>query len=192
MAETVSQIGRLQKRLWMVIKVNHAVAKSFRCPIFLVLLVLTGQTIAQQNSFDDVLSKYEEKIQQAARSWIKKNYARALDGFTSARELLSDNMPPSSDTYAWEEARALKTYTVVLARLTEIDFYRNRGRTDQVIHVAKQAQEWAEVLNEQANDWAEVETQDLEEASSRVRWIKRFLKAIRQTNKVCQEVLPEK
>lgn len=191
MTETASQTGWLRERLKMVKKAIHTMAKSFRYPVLLVPLVLAGQTIAQQNSFDDVLSEYEEKMDQAARNWIQKNYAKALDGFTSARELLSDNMPPSTETYEWEEARTLKTYTVVLARLTEVDFYRERGRIDQVIHVAKQAQEWSEVLNEQANGWAEVYTPDLEEASSRVRWIKRFLTAIRQTNRVCQEVLLE-
>ena len=192
MAEPVRHIGWPGELLERVTRANPPVAKIFGVPIVLILLVLTGETIAQKHSFDDVLSRYEEKMEQAARKWIEKDYARALDGFTSARVLLSDNMPPSTDMYAWEQARALKTYTVVLARLTEVDFYRRRDQEDQVVQVAEQAREWAEVLNEQADGWAEVDTQDMEEASSRVRWIRRFLTAIRQTDRVCQEVLQEK
>ena len=157
-----------------------------------VFLALEGCVFAQEDSFYNVVSNYEEKMDLAAKSWLNKNYSRALDGFYAARELLSKNMPTPLDPYGWGWCRSMKTYTVVLARMVEVDLYRSKGEVDLVSQIAVQALEWARVLKEQASAWLRFKAQSPEEILIRNRWLKRFRTAILQAQKVSRDFMKKK
>jgi len=151
--------------------------------LLIFFLVLGEPSVAQQESFNRVVFQYEEKMQQAATSWVKKNHTRALDGFYAAREWLSENMPSAMNDYEWAGWQAMKTYSVVLARFVEGDLYRREGRFDMVDRVSEQALEWAENLKEQADAWSKVRARTPTEESMREKWVGRFRSAIRQAQK---------
>jgi hypothetical protein len=138
-----------------------------------------------QDTFYSILPEFESKMAQAAISWKKGNYSRALDGFLLARDLISLHMPTPIDAYGWNWSRSLKTYTIVLARLVELDLIVKSGKTELLEETRHQAVEWGDVLQVQAMDWRKVESQNEEEKTIRNRWIGRYVQAIRQVRTVC-------
>ena len=86
----------------------------------------------------------------------------------------------------------MKTYTVVLARMVEVDLYQSKGEDNLVIQIAEQALEWARVLKEQASAWLRFKAQSPEEISLRSRWLKRFRTAILRAQKVSREAIKKK
>jgi len=148
--------------------------------LLIFFLVLWEPSVAQEDSFDRMVFQYEEKMQQAATSWVKKNHTRALDGFYAAREWLSEKMPSAMNDYEWSGWQAMKTYSVVLARLVEGDLYHREGRFNMVDRVSEQALEWAEILKEQTDAWSKVRVRTPTEESIRKKWVGRFRSAIRQ------------
>ncbi|MFH1943376.1 MAG: hypothetical protein ABIL68_14840 [bacterium] len=143
--------------------------------------------LAQEVSFYGIVPQYEQKMNDAARSWMNKNYSRALDGFFSAKALLTKHMPTPLDPYGWHWCQAMQTYTVVLERMVEVDMYRIEGKEDFVRKMAEQAMEWAETLKKQAGAWMKVQVQDPTESTLRKQWIQRFLKAVNQAKKVARD-----
>ena len=159
--------------------------------VFVLLGHPLGDGFAQNTHFVQVVSRYAERMQQAARSWLNKNYARALDGFYSARELLSENMPSPTDSYAWNGCCALKTYAVVLARMVEIDLYLSQGQTELAESVVEQVEEWTEILEEQMNGWSKVEGLSSLEEALRSHWMEHFERVILQAKQVSDRVVQE-
>jgi len=157
-----------------------------RCVLFYFVFsfLVWSKGFTQESNFSKVVSQYETVMQSAARNWVKKKYTRALDDFFLAREVISKNMPNPSESFAWHGSCALKTYTVVMARMVEIDIYRAERDEETVRKITQQAHTWAEILNEQANVWEKVKSQNAAETSLRTRWLSRFQKAIRQTEKL--------
>ncbi len=152
------------------------------------LLWLNGEkALGQQDSFEKIVSSYQEKMQEAARSWLKKHYAIALDGFYSADQLLSKNMVSPSETYTWNGLRTLKTYTLVLIRLVQIDLYRSQDQNKLLASIVKQASDWAELLKEEVDAWRKVKITDPDAVVLRMRWMRRCQAAIRRTQKISQE-----
>jgi len=151
-----------------------------------------GKTFAQQNSFEKIVSSYQKKMDEAARSWLKKDYARALDSFYSADQLLSENMVSPSETYAWNGLRTLKTYTLVLIRLIQIDLYRSQDQNNLLASIVKQASDWAALLREEANVWGRVKIADPHAVILRMHWMKRCEAAVRRVQKVSREFKSKK
>jgi len=150
--------------------------------------ILAGRLQSQQMLSDAWIKQYKAVMDGVAKSWVQKDYAKALDGLNSARSLLSYNMPFPTDIYAWRMVRALKTYTLVMTRLIEVDLYIQRKDSERVIQLSTQAQEWANTLNEQGEDWNRVFTQNQDEIFLRVEWLDRFNKSIDRARKLYNRI----
>ena len=149
---------------------------------------MTGLPQSQPVESDEWIKQFKAVMDGVAKSWVQKDYAKALDGLTSARSLLSYNMPFPTDIYAWRMYRALKTYTLVMTRLIEVDLYIERKDMQRVIQLATQAQEWADALKDQGEDWNRVFTQNQDEIFLRTEWLDRFEKSIDRTQKLWNRI----
>ena len=149
---------------------------------------MTGLPQSQPVESDEWIKQLKAVMDGVAKSWVQKDYAKALDGLTSARSLLSYNMPFPTDIYAWRMYRALKTYTLVITRLIEVDLYIERKDMQRVIQLATQAQEWADALDGQGQDWERVVTQNHDEIYLRAEWLDRFEKSIDRTQKLWNRI----
>lgn len=166
---------------------KFVILRATRLKILLLLAIYVAPGIrvqAQEDIFNRTVSQYEGKMDDAAKSWLNKDYGRALDSFYSANAFLSKNKPLPSDVYAWTGCRALKTYAVVLARMVEFDLYLNQDQNELVDEVAKQVMNWSEILKEQVYQWAQVETHSEADSLLRIRWTKRFHSAILRARKI--------
>ncbi|MCJ7813348.1 hypothetical protein MUP95_08555 [bacterium] len=153
-----------------------------------VLFVLIGWgcgcAYTQQNDFYEVLSLYEKRMNQSAENWLQEEYGKALDSFHSATDLLSANMPSPSNMYFWSEFCALKTYTLLLTRMVEVDQHCSEGQSELCKEVIEQALSWSDILKEQTGIWIQIDTSRSDDFFSRLLWIKRFESAIYRAQKL--------
>ena len=133
---------------------------------------------APTNTTEDWISDYEVVLKEAAKDWRNKDYARALDGFSSAQIILKNHVPVPSEVFEWKMFLALRAYTLLLARLVEIDIYDDEENTERVTELVNQATDWADVLKKQSKEWAMVNVEDPDRSSFRKRWLDRFSKAV--------------
>lgn len=137
--------------------------------------------IAVPKEFVDLIKIYEKSMQRSAHQWIEKNYAKALDGLYRTSDYLSKHMPPPEQRYNWSGCIALKTYTIVIARLVEEDMYLLQNQEKMVSLTRMQAKKWADLLDVQSKAWNNVNTSTVPEDSLRKIWINRFNTVIKQT-----------
>lgn len=160
--------------------------------IFLLIIIFIGSQIsgidasvslAQTLPTDEWISQYEAVMDGAARTWITKEYAKSMDRLTSAKKLLSYNMPLPTRVYEWRMYRALQTYTLVLTRLVEVDHYKSEENVDRMYQAARQAREWGRMLAQQSNDWSKVKVIKKSQMEFRKKWVSRFRKSLEQAAK---------
>ncbi len=133
---------------------------------------------AHTNTTEDWISEYEVVLKEAAKGWRNKDYARALDGFSSAQTILKNHMPSPTEVFEWKMCLALRTYTLLLTRLVEIDIYSDEKNTARVAELVNQARDWAVILKKQSKEWTTVKVEDPDRSSFRKRWLDRFSKAV--------------
>ena len=149
----------------------------------LVSMDVSGNGV--QQSFYDVLPTFKRRMSQAVVCWKNGNYSRARDTFYSARELISEHMPTPMDTYGWNWSRSLKTYTIVLARLVELEVIADQNNDSMMVRMNDQVMEWADVLHQQAMEWKAVRVKNDVEEETRSIWLSRYIQAIRRVRIVC-------
>ena len=153
----------------------------------LILFILqAGLALSQPSGFEGLMVEFEDHMNQAAKSWLNKNYGRALDWLASAKELVREGMPPPTDSFSWKGCRALITYSTVMSRLVEYDMHRSEEDTTLSRRAEEQAAEWAGSLKELARDWAGVKDVSEQQAVLRARWFKRFSSVIRRVEQMSQ------
>lgn len=146
-------------------------------------LCIGGYTFAQ-SPFDQVILKYEEGMQKAAKLWMNKSFAMALDEFQENHDVLADNMPEPTDRYRWGAFLALKTYTIMLSRMVEAEMYSYEGQSDLLEPVVGQTHTWSSLLVEQATTWKKIEVELPDQRIFRNRWLKRFARAIQKARQM--------
>jgi hypothetical protein len=160
---------------------------------FLFILPLLNNSGYEQETPADTLkqlfSQYDIIVQNAARSWLSKNHVRALDGFYLAGEFITDHMPSPGDSFAWEGCRVLKTYSIVMARLVEIDMVQISKKKQEAVRLSVQAREWALILDDLSDIWEKNKTEHSEERNLRKRWLKRIRAAIEQVKMKHAEII---
>ena len=161
------------------------------CQFFLILcfFIYFFDTVGvcQEYSFQLLVSRYEHTMQIAAKCWKDKHYLRALDGFYAARELINDNMPQPSETFAWQGCLTLKMYSLILARFTESEYYLTTNQKEMVEDLIVQAFDWGLKLKQAITNWDLAKTTQSWEDALRMRWIHRFQSAIEQARKRMDE-----
>ncbi len=155
---------------------------SFVLCMFMVLGSIS--VFSQSMEMDETLSLYEKKMNQSAKQWLEKDYAKAKDGFNQAQNILSDNMPLPSDSYVWAGFCALKTYTLLLIRMVDVDQNCGENPSELCQELIGQAIHWSDVLIDQARTWNQTKPSRPDEVSSRTRWLKRFQSAILRAHKL--------
>ena len=138
--------------------------------IFLVVI----KNIFPQISIDDYLKKVEERINQAAESYLDKNFEKSLDLLRKTTEFVSDHSFPATDRFAWEACRCVKTYSVLFSRIVEEKMVEKRNDKKLTEALKGQALEWAKILETQAYGWSKIETNNVEQIKLRRKWLKRF------------------
>ena len=146
--------------------------------------IFTIDVFPQTDSFVLLLRDFENAMNHGAKSYMKENYTRALDYFHLARGNISKNMPSPSEKFQWYCCVALKSYAMLLARMAEIDLYKQRNDSVMIYRVKEQAIEWGKTLEVQYKQWNDLETNRLEEIALRKRWIRLFRGAISESRKI--------
>jgi hypothetical protein len=136
---------------------------------------------AQSCDFDSLASAFETRMNAAASSLMKKQPARALDGFIEARDWISRQPISYGDSFAWSGCRALMSYAVVLARLAEAEV-DSSIQTPLTRQIRSQAREWADILSKQSESWSKIEPCTPGQTTVRLKWIKRFQSVIVKTH----------
>ena len=163
-----------------------------RKPPLILFLFWTGVVFTQtdtQNK-DAWLDQYQAVMDGAAKSWVQRDYAKALDGLSSARSLLSYNMPLPTEIFQWRMYRTLKTYALLLTRLVELDMYITKKDAQKVFNLAAQAQEWADNLDNQKRDWQRAKARSDDELLLRKTWVERFESAIDRARLMYRRLKP--
>ena len=158
----------------------------FRLIIFSSLIV--GFTHSVRNDSEDWITEFESILNTAAENWLDKDYAKALDGFSSAQIMLKRYMPPPTEVYKWRMCLAFKTYTLVLTRLVETDMHRSEENMERVVQLVEQAEKWVDILKKQAKEWKNVRVKDPDKVSSRDRWLNRFSKAVNHVSRIAKKL----
>jgi hypothetical protein len=140
---------------------------------------------------DEWISQYESVMNGVAASWANNDFAKALDGLSSARTVLSFNMPLPTEIFVWRMYRTLKTYTIVLTRLVELEVAIQSKDLPKVKRLILQVEDWAEVLEDQARDWRRIEIQNRGMIAFRERWLVRFKEALDRVRHITQRVKQE-
>ena len=140
---------------------------------------------------DEWISQYESVMNGVAACWANNDFAKALDGLSSARKILSFNMPLPTEIFAWRMYRTLKTYTIVLTRLVELEVAIQSKDLPKVKRLTLQVEDWAEVLEDQARDWRKIEIQNRGMITFRERWLVRFKEALDRVRHITQRVKQE-
>ncbi|MBN2029174.1 hypothetical protein JW824_02920 [bacterium] len=150
------------------------------CQLVLCVFVAGGaiSVFSQSADMAEALSLYEGKMNQSAKQWLDKDFAKAKDGFNQAQDILSDNMPPPSDSYMWAGFCALKTYTLLLIRMVEVDQHCGENQSELCKELVSQAIHWSYVLIDQARTWNQTQPSRPDGLPSRTQWLKRFQSAI--------------
>lgn len=151
---------------------------------FVILTLIPIRAFPQSASFAVAVRTYEDRMNQAAKSWMNKGYGRAVDWFRSAHEVLSEHKPSPSDIYSWRWCMALASYTKLMERLVEIEMVEDESNSDLKMQLCRQAHQWAETLAKRIDEWDEVSNLDLSWIAVRSRWKKRFEPAMRQADQL--------
>ncbi len=130
-----------------------------------------------------LLEKYEAGMQQAAQDWLAQKYLAAIDGFNLSRKLLDDNLPPPSERFAWECFSTLKSYSLMLMRLVQADYFRAKGEEARRTQTLRQARQWAGNLQQDAETWKKAVCRDPRESRLRQKWLTRAERAAAQAEK---------
>ena len=154
---------------------TERIKKIILCVVGLGSISVFAQT---QMSIHEMLSLYQKTMDQSAEQWLQKKYAKAKDGFYQAEDMLSDNMPSPSNSYEWTGCCALKTYTLLLVRMVEVDQHCKEDQSKLCNELVKQAMRWSDVLIDQTRAWNQIEPSRPDELPSRLEWMKRFQSAI--------------
>ncbi|NQT25428.1 hypothetical protein HQ585_08735 [candidate division KSB1 bacterium] len=123
---------------------------------------------------------YETQMRTSAEDWLAHRYAHALDGFLSSRDIIREYMPSLEEDFEWQTASVFTSYSMLLARLVEIDMHRSQGDDQLISSLSDQSHEWADCLQEQASTWAKLKVQSLDEMQFRNRWLNRITLAIQR------------
>lgn len=153
-------------------------------PILLVLILAPFRGFSQSPSFAIAVHGYEERMNQAALSWARKSYGRALDAFKTAHEVLNEEKPSPSDTYSWRWYMALTSFTKLMERLVEIETMGDEEDSGLKSRLHRQAREWSGMLAKRIAEWEEVGSLDLNWIAVRSLWTKRFRLAIQQADRL--------
>jgi len=145
-----------------------------------VFLLLTCHTIFAQNALDSMTAAFEKQMRASADDWMAQRYARALDGFLAARDIVRRYMPELKEDFEWQTASVFTSYSMLLARMVEIEMHEAEGNGRMTPSLTSQSLEWAERLQEQALTWADLHVQSLEQMQFRNRWLNRITLAIRR------------
>ena len=137
-------------------------------------------TAVAQDALDAMSSAFEKQIHASAKDWLAHRYARALDGFLDSRDLIRQSMPSLKDDFEWQTASVFTSYSLLLARLVEIDMHEAEGNGQIIPSLTYQSHEWADRLQEQAATWADLRVQSLEQMQLRNRWLNRITLAIQR------------
>lgn len=159
---------------------------TMRQKVLCVLIGVGSVSVYAQTEMDirEMLFRYQKKMDESAELWLQKKYAKAKDGFHQAEDILLDHMPPPSQAYVWSGWCALKTYTLLLVRLVEVDQYCGDAPSKLCEELTGQAIHWSDVLIDQTRAWNEVEPSQPDELPSRLQWMKRFQSAILRVQKL--------
>ena len=151
------------------------------CVVGLGSISVFAQT---QMSIHEMLSLYQKTMDQSAEQWLEKKYAKAKDGLYRAEDMISDNMPSPSNSYEWTGCCALKTYTLLLVRMVEVDQHCKEDQSKLCKELMRQAMHWSDVLIDQARTWYQTKPSRPDVLSSRTQWLKRFQSAILRAQKL--------
>ncbi len=152
---------------------------------FIFLCIFTTVLISSDaNLFYQLISDYENKIDDAAIAWLDKNYGRALDQFKSAKELLAKSVFSSTEGFEFEACQSLQSYTLVLARIAEAQMYHENDQIGLSDEITSQANLWAEKLLVQGKSWYKIKTLDEKEIRFRQKWLSRYRSAIMKAKKL--------
>lgn len=143
-------------------------------------LLFTCNTVIAQNTLDAMSAAFEKQMKLAAEEWLSNHYARALDGFLSSRNIIREYMPSLEAEFEWQTASVFTSYSMLLARLVEIDMHRSEGEDQMTASLAEQSEEWADHLQSQASAWAELKVHSLDQMQFRNRWLNRITLAIQR------------
>lgn len=146
-----------------------------------MILFLTCHTLFAQDALDAMSSAFEKKLETAADDWLAHRYARALDGFLASRDIIRQYMPSLAEEFEWQSASVLTSYSILLARLVEIDMRRLEGNDQWVASLTDQSHEWADRLQDQTSAWSDLKVQSLHQMKLRNRWLNRITLVIQHT-----------
>ena len=149
--------------------------------VCIAAILVYGGVLAESNGFDTLASAFESRMNAAAASWMKKQPAKALDGFIDARDWISRQPISYGDSFTWSGCRSLMSYAVVLARLAEAEV-DSSVQTPLAQQIRSQAREWADILGKQSESWSKIETCTPGQSMVRLKWIKRFQSVIVKTH----------
>lgn len=127
---------------------------------------------------------FEKQVQHAAGDWLEGRHARALDGFLASRDIVRKHMPSLKEDFDWQTASVLMSYSMLLARLVEIDLHVSRGESHMTDALTVQSREWAERLRAEAAAWTDISVRSLDKMELRNRWLARITRAIQNTKNV--------
>ncbi len=152
----------------------------------LIFLSIFTTALASSDSylFYQLISDYENKMDDAAVAWLDKNYGRTLDQFKSAKELLAKSVFSSTEGFEFEACQSLQSYTLVLARMAESQMYQENSQINLSDEIASQANLWAEKLLDQGKSWYKIKTLDEREIRFRQKWLSRYRSAIMKAKKL--------
>jgi len=167
------------------IHTNKLFDVTFFCRFLLLLTgaaFFTAKPVGAQVSLPAFLEEQEKEITRAADAWLDKDYERAVDKLRFTADKLSTHNFPPTDMFSWEACRCVKIYTIVFSRMIECKM-EEENRTGRSMDMAKQAYEWALILETQAYAWSKTKPRSEEENAIRKKWLKRFSSIVNAAKK---------